>query len=118
VLTQVAGDALPTALLTNGSVRIAMIADTLRRSPDGTGVRISAYRTEFPSIPDTVPESSALSQSFSFRVAGNRVEIGFHCLPNANCAPPPHVSTTRAGAGLDVEFAGGTRVPQRYRIVR
>jgi hypothetical protein len=118
VLTQVAGDALPTALLTNESVRIMVIADTLRLSPDGTGVRTSAYRTDFLSILDKAPESSEHSQAFSFRVTGDRVEIGFHCPPNANCAPPPHIIATRSGEGLDIEFAGGSRVPQGYRIVR
>jgi hypothetical protein len=51
-------------------------------------------------------------------VVGRRVEIAFYCPPNANCAPPPHIIGMRTGDVLEVGYATGGRVPQRYERVR
>jgi hypothetical protein len=117
VMRLVEDDALPARVFENESVRSTIVADTLRLRPDGTGTHVGVARTDFLYVADRGPETSRYSQELVFRVVGPRVEIGFICPPNANCAPPPHLVAMLRDDGLQVEYAGGSRVPQRYERV-
>lgn len=121
VLREVAGDPLPTLLVTNEHFAFTVLADTIRLHPDGTGT-ISGVTSAEPVQPLLLPVPPTwASADIRYRVLGlgDQLEIEYLCPPNANCAPPPHLLATRQGSRLVVSPAPGMlgRSPRIYTAV-
>jgi hypothetical protein len=106
-LQRVGGEPLPTVLYANDYARVHVLADTLRFSADGSGLRTSVLTVE-PLKATLAPSGGEPThRSFYFRIVGGRIEIGLDCPPNANCVAPPHLVGLRTHNGLRVSEFGG-----------
>lgn len=143
VLREVAGDPLPTLLVTNEHFAFTVLSDTIRLYHDGTGT-ISGVTSAEPVQPLLLPVPPTwASAEIRYQVLGlgNQLEIEYPCPPDAmvgpmtpshermmmtsgstngtpSCAPPPHLLATRHGNLLVVAPAPGMlgRSPRIYSL--
>lgn len=116
VLRSVAGDALPTVLITTELVKIRVLADTLRFKLEQRG-SISTFRESEPVAGDGPSEPFRWQSGFSYQIIDDRIEVAFDCPPNASCVEPPHLVLRDAPGGLRADFALGARVPLQYKLI-
>lgn len=117
VLRTVAGESLPTVLHTNEFYESRVFADTLRLRPGGTGTLsgVEDARSLTPSLPDEGPQSVTIQ--FHYQIGGtNQLAIAFDCPPNADCAPPPHMTARLTNGGLQMYWVPsmGGRDPMQF----
>jgi hypothetical protein len=143
VLQEVAGDPLPTLLVTNENFAFTVLSDTIRLYPDGTGT-ISGVTSAEPVQPLLLPVPPTWASAeirYQVRRLGDQLEIEYPCPPDAmagsmtpshetmmmtsgstngtpSCAPPPHLLATRQGNLLVVAPAPGMlgRSPRIYTL--
>ena len=117
-LQSVSGKALPAEVLTNEFVRVAAVADTLFLFENGTGANVSVERLTDEEHPQGA--TFRWEASLKYTLEGNRLSVEYYCndvLVLASCAAPPHLRGALDGTTLNVDFALGHRVPQRFTKV-
>ena len=117
-LQSVNGKALPAEVLTNEYVRVAAVADTLFLFENGTGANVSVERLTDEEHPQGA--TFRWEASLKYTLEGGRLSVEYYCndvLVLASCAAPPHLRGALDGTTLDIDFALGHRVPQRFTKV-
>jgi hypothetical protein len=84
VLRDVNGAALP-ATISNTSVRVLLIADTIRFDGAGTALASSTTREEYSGQEPRVVRTTV---DLYYTVHADTIRIGIRCPPNANCTGP------------------------------
>ena len=124
VLQTIAGQPLPAPEYVNNACGTLLVADTLVLYDNGTGVRRTAR--DVPSWSGAVdpvtcepaassPRRRDVSRAeFTYRQAGNVIEIDFPCRDVALCVPSPHFAGRLTDAGLILETSQSSRVPLVY----
>ncbi|MGH7631933.1 MAG: hypothetical protein ACREOF_21570 [Gemmatimonadales bacterium] len=111
-----AGDALvPAVWISNESVTVTVVADTIRLREGGRGDRVlvEKYQEETPMAPRTRREAGG----FDYVRRGDRIEITLPCADMASCVAPPHFVGRITPDGLVFERALNYRTPLRYERV-
>lgn len=100
----------------NPSVRVTILADTLRLLGDGDGLRSSVEQLDFasPALRDTTVASL---RTYRYEVDGGRIEVDFVCPPTALCSPPPHMWGSVTRDGLDLRALVDPALRLRYERV-
>ena len=114
-LQSVNGKSLPADVVTNEYVRVAAVADTLFLFENGTGANVSVERITDSEHPQGL--MTRWESSFKYTLEGGRLSVEYYCndvLVLASCAAPPHLLGSLDGTALNVDFALGQRVPQRF----
>lgn len=116
VLRTVAATAPPTVWISNETVSITVLADTLLLGDRGQGRRITVQRYREASGPEPFVrrEESALTYVRS----GDRIEIALACPGLALCVAPPHFVGRAVGDGLFFTAALNYATPLQYERVR
>ncbi len=115
VLRSAGGAAVPVVWISNESVTITVVADTMRLREGGQGRRVlvEEYREETPPAPRMHREAGR----FDYTRRGDRIEISLPCADMASCVAPPHFVGRITPDGLVFEQALNYRVPLRYERV-
>jgi hypothetical protein len=116
VLRTVAATAPPTVWISNETVSITVLADTLLLGDRGRGRRITVQRYREASGPEPFirREESALTYVRS----GDRIEIALACPGLALCVAPPHFVGRAVADGLFFTAALNYATPLQYERVR
>ncbi len=117
VLERVGGAPLPAEVFRDRVSYMRVTADTLRLRDDGTG-RYTSVRVIQPlgdGLPAEIP--TQLDSDLAFEIVGMRIDITFHCPPNANCIPGPHLIAHRNDGGLIIGTSMVADAPLRSRRV-
>jgi hypothetical protein len=106
VLQSVNGAPLPAEKFDNGTFSFILLSETLRLEEDGSGTQESVHRTDFadPAKPDQRTDSLF---PLTYRLRGDRLEVSFHCPPNALCTEGPHLTGRMDGAALVLTDVNG-----------
>lgn len=115
VLRSVASTAPPTVWVTNESVSITVLADTIVLRERGEGARIVVQRYREASAAEPVVRREESELAYTRR--GDRVEIAFPCPDLALCVAPPHFIGRVAGTALVFDAALNYATPLRYERV-
>jgi hypothetical protein len=115
VLRSVGDAAVPTLWISNESVSIVVLADTIRLGAGGRGERalVERYEEQAPLAPATRREAGP----FDYVRRGDQIEITLPCPDLAICMAPPHFVGRVATQGLVVDRALNYRTPIRYERV-
>jgi hypothetical protein len=114
-LQSVSGKSLPTEIITNESVRVIAIADTLFLFGNGKGTNVTVERViDGSSTQGTVYRYES---ALTYTLDGSRLTVEFICndvIALAACIAPPHLKGALDGTALNLDFAIAQRVPQRF----
>lgn len=115
VLRSAGGAAIPAVWISNESVTVTVVADTIRLRADGRGDRVlvEEYREATPFAPPTRREAG----TFDYTRRGDRIEISLRCPDLALCVAPPHFVGRVTADGLVFDRALNYRTPLRYERV-
>jgi hypothetical protein len=116
VLRAVAATAPPTVWISNESVSITVLADTLILDGRGQGRRVAVQRYREASVPEPFVRREEAALSYVRR--GDRIEITLACPDLALCIAPPHFVGRGTSNGLLFETALNYAAPLRYERVR
>lgn len=109
---------LPAISTQNEHVTITTVADTLHITDGQRGVHVRHQSVERPTDP-TGPVLMRQESDFTYRIEGARIEISYHCPPNALalCMAGPHLfgRAERGRLWLDTAFASERHI---YRSVQ
>ena len=115
VLRSVAGQALPTVLVSHEWYHAVIAADTFFLHADGTGAASTTKRvTQDPKDGEQISLERA---AFRYTVANSRLTAEIPCFGLAICLAPPHYTGTLTADALEVDLALNYRVPMRYAKV-
>jgi len=116
VLRSVGDAAVPTVWLSNESVSIVVLADTIRLGAGGRGERVLVERYE-ERAPPQAPATRREAGPFDYVRRGDQIEITLPCPDMALCAAPPHFVGRVATKGLVLHRALNYGTPLRYERV-
>lgn len=111
-----AGDApVPAVWISNPSVTITVLADTIRLREGGQGERalVERYREDTPFAPGVRREGT----DFEYERREDRIAISLPCPDLASCVAPPHFVGRISNDGLVFDRALNYRTPLRYERV-
>ena len=115
VLRTVAGQALPTVLVSHEFYHALMVSDTIFLHDDGTGGSSEVKRvTEDPKDGEHLRTEQI---AYTYKVANNRLTVEIPCPPLASCLVPPHYAGTLSADALDLDLALNYRVPLHFAKV-
>lgn len=114
VLERINGDVLPAVLYDDGTLRVVVLADTIRLGENDRGVQVVDATLVFPDLEQTLRWETA----FSYGVAGGQVAFSYDCPPGSECAPPPHRRGSRTPGGLLFDGIEGEPTHQYRRVTQ
>ena len=115
VLRSVAGQVLPTVLVSHEWYHAVIAADTFFLHADGTGAASTTKRvTQDPKDGEQISLERA---AFTYTAANGRLTAAIPCFGIALCLAPPHYTGTLAADALELDLALNYRVPMRYAKV-
>lgn len=117
VLERVASDRVPAVIHDEPTLRITLLADTLRLLPNGSGTRIEVRRYEQLGGAISDPADHVIEYDLTFTTEDRRIEVAFACLDTASCIGPPHLIGKPTDEGLRFFYAVSSPVPLIYREV-
>ena len=112
VLRTVAATAPPTVWISNESVSVTILADTLILDDRGQGRRVTVQRYREASGPEPFVRREESALTYVRR--GDRIEIGLACPDLALCVAPPHFVGRVTSDGVLFTTALNYAVPLRY----
>jgi hypothetical protein len=118
VLASVAGDPIPTPVVSNEAVNAVMLRDTMFLFADGTGAIVTVER-----VNEKLPPSEYTLRSespFTYTIDNGRLTAEIPCrdvVILAACVKPPHYVGTISANALDLSYALAFRVPQHLARV-
>ena len=115
VLRTVAATAPPTVWISNESVSITILADTLTLDDRGQGRRVTVQRYREASGPEPFVRREESALTYVRR--GDRIEIELACPDLALCVAPPHFVGRVTSDGVLFTTALNYAVPLRYERV-
>jgi hypothetical protein len=112
VLRSTGGTPVPAVWVSNQSVTVTVVADTIRLTSDGRGERVlvEEYNEGTAGGPIRRREAGDLD----YTRGGDRIEITLPCPELGLCVAPPHLVGRVTAAGLIFEQALNYRTPLRY----
>jgi len=102
------------AVFQRTSLRIMLLADTLRFKSDGTAVRSGRTHYDHDTFRDTTLNTTA---PYRHHTEGMRIELEYVCPPNALCSGPPHLWGAISGKAAVLHAAEDPRATLRYRRI-
>jgi hypothetical protein len=115
VLRSAGGAAVPAVWISNESVTITVVADTIRLREGGQGHRVlvEEYREGTPAAPRQRREAGR----FDYARRADRIEISLPCADIASCVAPPHSSGGSRRMGSSSSRRSTIASPLRYERV-
>jgi hypothetical protein len=115
VLRSVAGQSLPSVIVSHEYYHALMVADTIFLNEGGMGGASEVKRvTEDPRNGEHIRTEQV---TFAYEVTGNRLTAEIPCPPLASCLVAPHYAGTLSFTALDLDLALNYRVPLHYEKV-